>query len=50
MISKDVFNVDNNRKISKKVASEIIDVLNNYQRNKNTIPEEIVGYNEEWRN
>jgi len=47
---KDIFNVDNNRKISKKVASEIIDVLNNYQRDKSTIPQEIVGYNEEWRN
>ena len=46
---KTVFNVDNNRKISKKVASDIIDTLNNYQRDKSTIPEAILGYIEEWR-
>ncbi len=47
---KNKFKVDNNRKISKKVASDIIDVLNDYQRDKSTIPTEFVGYNEEWRN
>ena len=47
---KDEFKVDNNRKISKKVASDIIDVLNDYQRDKNTIPSEFKGYQEEWRN
>ena len=47
---KEVFNVDSNRKISKKVASDIIEVLNNYQKSKNTIPKELLGYNEEWRN
>ena len=47
---KDVYNVDQNRKVSKKVASEIIDTLNEYQRDKSTIPSGIVGYNEEWRN
>ena len=47
---KDVFKVDNNRKISKKVASDIIDVLNDYQQNKSTIPSELKGYNQEWRN
>ena len=47
---KDKFKVDNNRKISKKVASDIIDVLNDYQRDKNTIPSEFKGYQEEWRN
>lgn len=46
---KEVFNVDQNRKISKKVASEIIDRLNEYQRDKSSIPEGIIGYNEEWR-
>ena len=46
---KDIFKVDQNRKISKKVASEIIDVLNDYQRDKSTIPQDIVGYNQEWR-
>jgi len=25
-------------------------VLNGYQKSKNTIPEEFLGYNEEWRN
>ena len=44
------FKVDNNRKISKKIASDIIDVLNDYQRDKGSIPSEFVGYNEEWRN
>ena len=44
-----VFNVTSNRKISKKVASEIIDRLNDYQRDKGSIPSDIVGYNEEWR-
>ena len=47
---KDVFKVDQNRKISKKVASDIIGVLNNYQQDKSTIPSELVGYNQEWRN
>ena len=47
---KDVFNVDQRKKVSKKVASDVIDVLNDYQRSKGSIPEEIVGYNEEWRN
>jgi hypothetical protein len=47
---KEVCNVDQNRKVSKKAASEIIDVLNDYQKNKGSIPDGIVGYNEEWRN
>ena len=47
---KDKFKVDNNRKISKKVASDIIDVLNDYQRDKSSIPNELKGYNQEWRN
>ena len=46
---KQIFDVDNNRKVSKKVASDIIDKLNEYQRDKSTIPEEILGYNQEWR-
>ena len=45
-----MFKVDQNRKISKKVASDIIDVLNNYQKDKSTIPSELKGYNQEWRN
>lgn len=47
---KDIFNADSNRKVSKKVASDIIDKLNDYQRDKSSIPETIVGYQEEWRN
>lgn len=46
----EVFKIDHNKKISKKIASEVIDTLNNYQRDKNSIPSTIVGYNEEWRN
>jgi hypothetical protein len=46
---KENFGVDHNKKVSKKVASEIIDVLNNYQRDKNSIPKVITGYKEEWR-
>ena len=49
-IFKDMFKVDQNRKILKKVASDIIDVLNGYQKNKSTIPSELKGYNQEWRN
>lgn len=47
---KDIFNVDSNKKVSKKVASDIIDKLNDYQKDKASIPESISGYNEEWRN
>lgn len=50
ILFKTIFSVDNNRKISKKVASDIIDRLNEYQRDKSTIPEEVLGYIEEWRN
>jgi hypothetical protein len=44
------FNVDSGKKVSKKVASDIIDVLNDYQRDKNLIPKDITGYQQEWRN
>jgi len=46
---KQIFSVDSNRKVSKKVASDIIDQLNEYQRDKTSIPESITGYKEEWR-
>ena len=49
LLFKEVFNVDNNRKVSKKVASDIIDRLNEYQRDKSGIPESVLGYKEEWR-
>lgn len=45
----DTFGVDSKRKISKKIASEIIDKLNDFQRDKNLISEEIIGYKQEWR-
>jgi len=44
------FNVDSGKKIAKKVASDIIDRLNDYQRDKNSIPQELLGYQQEWRN
>jgi hypothetical protein len=44
------FNVDSGKKISKKVASDIIDRLNDCQRDKNSIPQELLGYQQEWRN
>jgi hypothetical protein len=44
------FKVEVGKKISKKVASDIIDVLNDYQRDKSLIPKEIIGYQQEWRN
>jgi hypothetical protein len=43
------FNVDTHKKITKKVASDIIDTLNDYQRDKNSIPASITGYQEGWR-
>ena len=46
---KDVFKVSQTKKVSKKVASDIIDRLNEYQRDKSSIPSDIVGYKEEWR-
>lgn len=46
---KQIFKADAGRKVSKKVASDIIDQLNEYQRDKTSIPESITGYQEEWR-
>lgn len=42
--------VEVGKKVSKKVASDIIDSLNNYQRDKSLIPASITGYQQEWRN
>ena len=47
---KEVFDVEVNRKVSKSIASDIIDRLNEYQRDKNSIPQELNGYEQEWRN
>jgi hypothetical protein len=44
-----LFNVDSGKKISKKVASDIIDRLNDFQRDKSSIPQDITGYQQEWR-
>ena len=44
------FNVDSDKRITKKVASDIIDTLNDYQRDKSSIPATILGYKAEWRN
>jgi hypothetical protein len=43
------FKVDSGKKVSKKIASDIIDRLNDFQRDKSTIPQDIVGYQQEWR-
>lgn len=43
------FGVDSGKKVSKKIASEIIDSLNDYQRDKSSIPQDITGYKQEWR-
>jgi hypothetical protein len=43
------FNVDSGKKVSKKVASDIIDRLNDFQRDKSSIPQDIKGYQQEWR-
>lgn len=45
----DTFGVESGRKISKKIASEIIDKLNDFQRDKNLISQDITGYKQEWR-
>ena len=47
---KEVFEVEVNRKVSKRIASDIIDRLNEYQRDKSSIPQELKGYEQEWRN
>lgn len=46
----DEFSVSLNKKITKKVASDIIDKLNDYQRDKTTVPDGLTGYQQEWRN
>ncbi len=44
-----LFSVDSGKKVTKKIASEIIDKLNDFQRDKSSIPEDILGYKQEWR-
>jgi hypothetical protein len=47
---KDVFSLSVSRKIDKKQASDAIEKLNEYQQNKDLIPNSITGYQEDWRN
>ena len=47
---KEVFNLSVSRKIDKKQASDAIEKLNEYQQNKGSIPANITGYVENWRN
>ncbi len=49
-VLKEVFNVKIVSKATKKQASDVIEKLNEYQQKKNTIPEDFIGYNEDWRN
>tara|TARA_R110002051_G_C8651573_1_gene487645 strand:- start:247 stop:1002 length:756 start_codon:yes stop_codon:yes gene_type:complete len=49
-ILKETFNVTKVSKATKKQASDVIEKLNEYQQKKNTIPEDFIGYNEDWRN
>ena len=42
------FNTSTSKKISKKVASNAIDKLNDYQQNPASIPDEIKGFLENW--
>jgi hypothetical protein len=44
------FGADSNKKVSKKIASEIIDKLNDFQRDKSSIQADLLGYKQEWRN
>ena len=43
------FNVQVGKKVTKKTASDIIDKINDYQRDKSSIPASIQGYKEGWR-
>ena len=46
---KEVFNLSVSKKIDKKQASDAIQKLNEYQTNKNSIPNTISGYISDWR-
>lgn len=45
----DSFGINLKRKVTKRQASTVIEKLNDYQRGVETIPEEFVGYSEDWR-
>jgi len=42
------FNVSTSRKVTKKQASAAIEQLNKYQQE--LVPDQVLGYNEDWRN
>ena len=50
VLFKDSFGVEVNRKVSKRIASDIIDKLNECQRDKSIMSQELNGYEQEWRN
>lgn len=45
-----VFKINTKRKIDKRQASSAIQKLNDYQQDKSTIPDSILGYSADWRN
>lgn len=47
---KEVFNLSVDRKIDKKQASDAIERINEYQQDKGSIPSNITGYVDNWRN
>jgi len=47
---KELFNVQSIKRLSKKMASDVIDELNKFQRETDKIPQSIIGYSEDWRN
>ena len=49
-ILKEVANVVNVSKTTKKQASDVIEKLNEYQKKKDTIPTDFIGYNQDWKN
>jgi hypothetical protein len=49
-VLKEVANVVNVSKTTKKQASDVIEKLNEYQQKKDTIPTDFIGYNQDWRN
>ena len=49
-ILKEVVNVVDISKTTKKQASDAIEKLNEYQQKKDTIPTDFIGYNQDWRN
>lgn len=49
-VLKEVANVVDVSKTTKKQASDVIETLNKYQQDKSSVPSDVVGYNEDWRN